>query len=121
MKYAEPTLTNLKDEVVLPVVHGENFLMPVDKAPEGKWVKYDKMIFGHSESGHNHLFDGEVEVLEAPNMDSGMFVRLLNVTNVVHHKTTEIHETVTHQPGIYRITHKTEYDPFAKVVRRVFD
>lgn len=116
--YKKPSLDNLKDGGVLPIVHGENFLRPVTDVPKGDWTKHDIFTVGHSESGHNHVLDGKVEVLESKEKT---IVHILKNTNLFHQKDHEVHETITVAPGFYEVTHKTEYDPFAKVVRRVFD
>lgn len=118
--YKSPTLKNLRRNKLLPIVHGENFLRPVDAAniPAGQFTAHDMFVVGHSESGHNHVLDGKVEVLESRER---MIIHILEATNLFHQKTSDVHETVTVAPGYYEVTHKTEYDPFAKVVRRVFD
>lgn len=116
--YKKPTLTNSKDGEALPIVHGENFLRPIAKVPKGDWTAHDMFTVGHSESGHNHILDGKVEVLESRERT---IVHILEKTNLFHQKEQDVHETITVEPGYYEITHKTEYDPFGKVVRRVFD
>lgn len=117
--YKKPTLTNVKDGKILPVMHGENFLRPITTdIPEGEWQTFNMFVVGHSETGHNHVLDGEVEVLETRERT---IIHILENTNLFHQKTQDVHETVTLVPGYYEVTHKTEYDPFEKIVRRVFD
>jgi len=113
-------LTNNKDGQVLPVLHGENFLLPVDAMPEGSTVKTKLYVAGHSESGHNHVLTSkrDMQVLET---DTDRYILVESVAELFHQKTYDIHETITIEPGIYKITHKTEYDPFADVVRAVYD
>lgn len=105
------------------LLHGENAFKPVTTAPEGKVSKHTMYIAGHSETGHHHVLESktEFEVIEPANMDANVFIRLLAPAKVVHQKTFDIHETKVLQTGIYEITHKTEYDPFAQVRRAVWD
>lgn len=105
------------------LLHGETGLKPVPELPKGKVSKYKMFIAGHSETGHHHILESktEFEVLEPENLGDNVFIRLLSPAKVVHKKTFDVHETKTLEPGIYEITHKNEYDPFQKVVRRVFD
>lgn len=106
-----------------PIIHGENAFKPVSKVPKGKVTKHKMFIAGHSETGHHHIVKSEVEfnVIEPENLGDNIFIELLSPAKVVHQKTFDIHETKTLEPGIYEITHKTEYDPFAQVIRQVWD
>lgn len=105
------------------LIHGENGFKPVSELPQGKVTKHKIYIAGHSETGHHHVLESktEFEVIEPENLGDNIFIRLLEPAKVVHKKSFDIHQTKTLQPGIYEITKKTEYDPFAKVIRRVFD
>lgn len=116
--YKKPTLSNEQDGRALPIVHGENFLKPIAKAPKGNWLQHDMFVVGHSESGHNHVLDGKVEVLESRERT---IVHILEKTNLFHQKNQEVHETITVAPGFYEISHKQEYNPFLKAMQRVFD
>lgn len=105
------------------LIHGENGFKRVNKAPKGKITKHKIYIAGHSETGHHHVLESETyfNVIEPENLGDNIFIELLSPANVVHKKSFDIHETKTLEPGIYEITHKVEYDPFSKVIRRVFD
>lgn len=106
-----------------PLLHGENGFKPITELPEGKITKHKMFIAGHSETGHHHVLESETEfeVIEPENMDGNLFIRLLSPAKVVHRKTFDIHQTKVLQPGLYEITHKNEYNPFTKVIERVFD
>lgn len=105
------------------IIHGENAIMPVDKLPEGlKWHTETHAIIGHSETGHHHLLEAikgtEYELAE---MNGVLYLRLTDKAKVIHKKSFDIHETVVLDPGVYQVTKKTEYDPFAQVRRNVYD
>ena len=99
-------------------MHGENFLSPADM-PKGKVTKLKKYVVGHSETGHHHVLecDVDMDIVEA----AETIIRVNRQAKLKHLKTFDIHETLTIEPGVYRITHKTEYNPFLKVIQRVFD
>lgn len=102
------------------VRHGECILIPVDKAPKGKTEKHKSYIVGHSETGHHHILKSDVDFDVV--MDKLEVYLLLNrEATLTHKKTVNKHRNVIVKPGVYKIGHKTEYDPFQKIKRRVFD
>lgn len=113
-------LSNKKDGAIVSVMHGENFMRRVGSLPTGVTTKAKMYIVGHSETGHNHVLTSkaDMEILES---DGKRYVLINEVADLFHKKSFDIHETITVEPGIYEVTHKLEYDPFAKVIRRVFD
>lgn len=113
-------LSNSKSGERVSIMHGENWLQPVDSLPEGKTTKTKLYVAGHSETGHHHVLESkqDMEVLEE---NGERYVLINEVAQLFHKKSFDVHETVTVEPGVYRITHKNEYDPFTKVIRRVFD
>lgn len=113
-------LSNNNNGTSVSVLHGENFMRRIDTLPEGETVKTKLYVVGHSESGHNHVLksDSDIEVLET---DNQRFVLVNEVAELFHQKSFDIHETITIAPGVYEITHKTEYDPFNEVIRQVWD
>lgn len=105
------------------IIHGENAIMAVEKVPEGlNWHTETKAIIGHSETGHHHLLEAakgtEYELAE---LNGVLYLRLTDTAKVIHKKSFEVHEAVTLDPGVYQVTHKTEYDPFLNVRRAVYD
>lgn len=112
--------TNLINGQRVSVMHGENFFIPIDKLPKGQGQECNVYIAGHSESGHHHVLEAKKPFMVVEN-DNKRAVLLNEVTKLFHQKAFDIHETQYLAPGAYEIVHKTEYDPFAKVVRRVFD
>jgi hypothetical protein len=115
--------TNLKDGKRIAVMHGECWIMPVDKIPkDANFKDSKKYIIGHSETGHHHMLISDKPFQVMPESEKyDLFVRLFEPAKVQHQKTFDIHETQVLAPGDYAIYHKTEYDPFAEVLRAVFD
>lgn len=115
-------MTNKGDSMHKVLIHGENVFIPVDKLPKGEVTKHKMFIAGHSETGHHHVLVSETEfdVIDDAEKQE-LFIRLFQPAKVVHQKNFEIHETKTLEPGLYKRIFATEYDPFAKVVRRIFD
>ena len=110
-----------------PIIHGECFIVnrQVPEQTEDKLVKKDSKevyIIGHSESGHHHMAVSTktFQVLEESE-DYDLYIRLFAPGKIKHKKSHDIHETQTLQPGDYAVYHKTEYDPFADELKRVFD
>lgn len=114
--------TNIEDGKRVLVIHGENAFLPIDKAPEGNYKQEKKFVAGHSESGHNHLLisDTAFEVMEETEKHD-LYVRLFQPAEVVHQKSSDIHEKQVLAPGDYAVFHKTEYDPVTKARRAVYD
>lgn len=113
-------LENTKNGRIVPVMHGENWLQPVDSLPEGKRTTCKMYIAGHSESGHNHVLKSKT-AMQVVEKNGERYVLINEVATLFHQKSFDIHESIAVQPGIYKITHKTEYDPFAQVIREVWD
>ena len=103
--------------------HGENFIRPINKLPKGKKLSVNSFIVGHSETGHHHVLESATKftVIEPKNLDDKVFFELVGQATVIHKKQVNRHKDLTLEPGIYEVTHKLEYDPFQKLMRRVFD
>lgn len=102
--------------------HGECLLLPVDKMPKGKTTKVTAQIIAHSETGHHHVIeaDQEFEVMGSLEKEN-LYLRLFEPAKLVHKKTIDKHKTLTVPKGDWKILHKSEYDPFSQLVRRVQD
>lgn len=114
--------TNLKKGKRVAVMHGECWISPVAAMPTGNTTKRSEHIIAHSKIGHHHVLVSKTpfEVMEGT-ADHDLYVKLFAPAGVVHQKSFDIHETHILAPGAYAIYHRTEYDPFAEVVRAVFD
>ena len=109
------------------VRHGELTLIPVDKLPTGlKEVEHgNRVIVGHSESGHHHVAVCEADdltLLRPIGADSNdLYLKVSKEARIEHLKTFDRHETKVLHPGYYYINVKQQYDYFAKVQTRVQD
>lgn len=112
-------LTNKNKDAIVPVMHGENMLLPVARLPKGEVIEAKNYIVGHSESGHNHVITSKDNMQIVEGIDR--FLKVNAVAELFHQKSYDTHETIVVQPGIYKINHKTEYNPFTKVIDKVFD
>ena len=99
--------------------HGELLLIPVLEMPEGNPSKVKNYTAAHSETGHNHVLEGDIMVIEREGKD--VFIELEEDTDLVHKKSFDNHNTLTVPKGIYRLLKKKEYDPFEKAMRQVWD
>lgn len=104
-----------------PIRHGEVLLFPVQDTPTARVSKHTKYIVGHSETGHHHVLESKTkfEVLSTP--DKELFVRLYAPGKLNHQKTVNRHNDLAVETGTYRVIRKSEYDPFEKVMREVWD
>ena len=97
---------------------GEVMFVPIKSMPKGH-TKHTNFIVGHSETGHHHVLEStaEFDVLDK----AMLYIRLFEPANLVHQKSVNQHKTLTVPKGIYKIVKKTEYDPFLKIKRAVWD
>ena len=112
--------TNIKNGKRLPVMHGENFFIPIDKLPEGEIKEANIYIAGHSETGHHHILEA-TKPFKIVETETDRAILISEVTKLFHQKTFDIHETQFLAPGAYKIVKKKEYDPFNKVIRQIWD
>lgn len=108
---------------------GEIRIDRIDALPEGmKTAKVQKTkggyIISHSEQGHHHLLDGNVEVLErTDDVPEGMkmLYAIVKDPSVLHQDAATPHKSIDLEPGIYEMRIKREFDSFAEQSRRVAD
>lgn len=117
--------SNIVNGKRVPVTHGELVLIPVDKVTGVDMVKSKKEILAHSETGHHHILECDIEFTVSKagiaDVSKERVLLLESVAKLWHNKTTDIHETRYIAPGAYIVKEKTEYNPFTKVKQRVFD
>lgn len=105
-----------------PIIHGENGIKLIAKMPEGKTEKHTSFIIGHSETGHHHILEAQKgQEFDIIVKDGEIYFTNTYTAKVTHKKSHDIHKTVEVKPGIYKVNRKTEYDPFNKVIRSVWD
>jgi len=112
--------TNIKFGKRVAVTHGELFFQPVEKMPKGKAQKHNSFVVGHSETGHHHVLTSTKE-FEIVDSGEERAVLLKEVGKLFHQKDHDVHETQVLAPGAYKVYHKKEYNPFTKIVQRVWD
>ncbi len=108
---------------------GEIRVDQIDKLPEGMTtVDVERIakgyIISHSESGHHHLLDGDVKVIERTNdIPAGMkmIYAIVNEPSRLHQDAATPHKPIDLDPGIYEMRIKREFDPFTEQARRVAD
>lgn len=100
---------------------GEAFFRRISDIPAGtEYVtskpENGKFIVAHSESGHHHVVDADgVELLERTD-DVGEGLRVLymiveNPTTLEHLRSTDTHEPILFNEGIYEVRLQREYTP----------
>lgn len=112
---------NVKD-LRTAIQHGECLLVPVKSIPIGKTERIISKIVAHSETGHHHVIESKTEFETIGSIDKkDLYLRLFEPAKLVHKKTADKHKTLTVPIGDWKILHKSEYDPWAKVIRDVKD
>jgi len=103
-----------------PIRHGENLLYPVTKKFTGE--RYKTYIVGHSETGHHHVLESETEFEVMTDAEKKeLYLRLFEPAKLVHQKSYDAHRTLNIPAGTYKVIRKTEYDPFERIMREVWD
>lgn len=104
----------------IPLQHGENVLIPIEKMPDGEAKEVKSIIVGHSETGHHHVLDSpqSMRVIE---VGDRMYIEVMFEALLSHKKAQDSHDTLTVAPGIWEVHHKLEYNPITKLVGKVFD
>ena len=100
--------------------HGEVFLEPVADVPASTTKKHKNFIVGHSETGHHHVLESDTKYEVITDKDE-LYLRLFQPAKLVHKKSFDQHKTLDVPAGTYKVHRKTEYDPFQKVIREVWD
>lgn len=107
---------------------GEITFRPVGKLPKGlvphtERDKSGRPIISHSESGHHHVLDRPVEVLEHPRPPAGMRIlyALLDAPTALVQDAPDAHGRHDLAPGIVEFRLAREFDPFAEQIRQVAD
>lgn len=98
--------------------------LPEGLVPMTDRDKQGRPIIGHSESGHHHVLERAVEVLEDPNPPRGMrilYALLDQPMALVQDAPGKPHEAQVLPAGLHQFKIAREFDPFAEQVRRVAD
>lgn len=97
--------------------------MPKGLVPHGEKDRAGRPIISHSESGHHHVLERAVEVMELPNPPSGMRIlyALLEQPTQLIQDASDAHGSHTLPTGLYEFRIAREFDPFTEQARRVAD
>lgn len=103
------------------IIHGENVITPVDILPKGA-KPYNTFIIGHSETGHNHVLEADKDTkFKVVTHNGEIYFQTTAAARIKHQKSFDIHETITVEPGIYKVIPAKEYNPFTKQLQQVWD
>lgn len=80
-------------------------------------------IVSHSESGHHHVLDRAVAVMEKPDAPEGMRIlyALLDGPTELKQNASNAHGSHALEAGLYEFRIAREYDPFMQQARMVAD
>lgn len=122
MKGMTMKLTNVgaQGEVMIFRCHGA---LPAGLKPLDDLDARGRPIIGHSESGHHHVLEQAVEVLEHPEPPQGMRIlyALLDAPTALIQDAATPHAPHLLEPGLYQFRIAREYDPFIEQARLVAD
>ena len=97
--------------------------MPAGLKPMAERDRQGRPIISHSESGHHHVLDRTVTVMEKADPPAGMRVlyALLEEPAALIQDAADPHGQHSLEPGIYEFRIAREFDPFSEQVRQVAD
>ena len=81
-------------------------------------------IVSHSEKGHHHVVDSDVELLEQiEDVPAGMRVlyAVVEKATALSQTASQAHEAIDLDPGVYSFRIQREYNPFLEEARQVND
>jgi len=98
-------------------------VLPDGMVPHTDRDKLGRPIIAHSESGHHHVLDRAVVVLEHPNPPAGMRIlfALLEEPTMLIQDADDAHGHHRLEPGVHEFRIAREFDPFTEQVRQVAD
>jgi len=104
------------------IQHGECLLVPVNNMPKSEIRSVTTEIVAHSETGHHHVVVSNKPFEAQGDVDKhDLYLRLFEPAKLEHKKVTNKHKTLKVPAGIWKVLHKTEYNPFAGLIQRVKD
>lgn len=107
-------------EITIFAVEGA---MPAGLVQHADRDRAGRPIISHSESGHHHLLDAAVDVMEKPDAPEGMRIlyALLDKPTRLFQDAPDAHGEHIVGPGLVEFRIAREYDPFAEQARQVAD
>lgn len=113
----------------LIAAQGEIYIYEIESMPQNldDFSEYDKQkrpIISHSESGNNHVIEGDVLVKEET-LSDGMrtfYAIAKSPHTALIQDASHAHETIALDEGkTYKFVIAREYDPWSKQIQRVMD
>ena len=97
--------------------------LPTGLVPSTERDKRGRPIISHSKSGHHHVLDRAVEVLEKPDAPAGMRIlyALLDAPAALVQDAQDAHGSHDLPAGVYEFRIAREFDPFTEQARQVAD
>lgn len=97
--------------------------MPTGLVPMTDIDRLGRPIIGHSESGHHHVLERAVAVMEKPDAPNGMRIlyALLEEPTMLIQDATDAHGAHSLPAGLYEFRIAREFDPFMEQARLVAD
>jgi hypothetical protein len=89
---------------------GEILLLPTPSVLFGARESVRNVVVGHSESGHHHVLDCDIE-FDVITTGDELLIDLHDTARLIHQATTDRHDTLVVPPGTYRVVRKRQYDP----------
>jgi hypothetical protein len=113
---------------------GDITLRPIEKLPEDCRVSFNGNVLVHGEtSGHRHWVDTPDQAVYE-DFDGNLYVELIEDAVLVHSgpdlkapispqeaRDKDLHMPLEIKKGVYRLTIETDYDPYEKIWRQVWD
>lgn len=94
-----------------PIRHGEVMLVPVGSAPDGATERVTSCIVGHSESGHQHVLDGDLEFATIVSASGTLYVDLDAPTRLTHREGQHDQQRDLEVPaGAWRVVRRIEFE-----------
>jgi len=102
--------------------HEEGYKLPPHMKPLEK--ENNKLIIGHSETGHHHVLERPAEVFVPDTAPAGMRIlyAILEEPNaLIHERGYDTHKALNLEPGIYEFRIGREFDHYEALARRQAD
>lgn len=106
------------------VRHGEVILKPIEKLPDGVFLKEEakEYIVAHSETGHHHILKTDLSKFKVYTLNGDTYLEVPELSELIHAKTgADVHTPHKIHPSFYKIIIKKSYDLYAKKMTQVRD
>ena len=94
---------------------GDILLIKVNDIPDAAEKvesKTGKFVLAHSETGHDHfMMSTGVEMFKDPNDDMVCYLQVQNLSDLIHDRPFDTHETLTLTSGKWQVRRQREHTP----------